>query len=742
MSNDKLGRELGRPELRLLSATPGRQRWYVRSLESRPRRMLRVESTLRSWRPDLRVTGNANTGRILIEWDPGVAPVRLRATLLAALSHPASDSVVSARQADRDQHAASLVMKLVIGGIKLSLVFVNRLIWGTFSGGPLGSCIAVVSIAGTAITGSDFLRAVFRTVTGRSSVTTGTLIGTATLSSIALRESVTALIVIWLVNLGEYLERLTLQHTRAAIRELLSIDEGEVRILLDGAEIPVRPELVEPGQVAVVRSGHRIPVDGIVEAGQATVNEAAMTGESIPARRTAGDRVFAGTVLLAGRLNIRITHVGAETAVGKLIQRVEAAQELRPEIQKIGDAFARRVVPASLGSAALVLVMTGDARRALTMLLVACPCAAGLATPTAVSASIGNSARRGILIKGGRYIQVLSTVNTFGFDKTGTLTDSEPSVSRVSAVAPGYSESRILELAARAEIHSHHPLALAICKRAGPVPAAGDFELLPGRGVRCVWNDEEVIAGNLRLMQEFGVESPDQEPQLGGANESSVYVAHQRRLVGMIWIASKVRPSAAAAVQRLRESGISQMLMLTGDSSSVAAHIAFTVGLTDWRARLLPEEKFDAIRAIRASGRTVAMVGDGVNDAPALALADVGIAMGTSGSDVAIETADVALSADNLDHLGDVIDISRRTMTVVRQNYGLSLGVNSLGLLMAAAGRLNPVLAAVFHNLSTILVVFNSARLIAYVPARSGQPGGVLSRSSDGGETKTASQLR
>jgi cation-transporting P-type ATPase C len=467
----------------------------------------------------------------------------------------------------------------------------------------------------------------------------------------------------------------------------------------------------------VVRAGQRIPVDGIIDNGAGTVNESAITGESMPVHRSAGDRVFAGTVLLAGRLHIHITHTGSDTAVGKLIERVEMAQSLRPEIQTVGDAFARQVVPASFLSAALVLLVTGDARRALTMLLVACPCAAGLATPTAVSASIGNSARRGILIKGGTHLESMAELDTIGFDKTGTLTESALSIERVVSCADGYTEERVLYLAARAEIHSQHPLGLAVVKHAGLKEAAGEFELLPGRGIRCWWDEHEVLVGSSRLLEEFQIETNGAGLPQANGNESVMYVAHQRRLVGMIGISARVRSQAPAALQRLRDSGISRLLLLTGDSDGVAETVADAVGISDWRARLLPEQKFEAIQTLRARGAKVAMVGDGVNDAPALAIADVGIAMGTAGSDVAIETADIALASDQLHHIADVLQISRRTMSVVRQNYGLSLGVNSVGLFLAAVGKLSPIFAAVLHNLSTILVILNSSRLIHYDPA-------------------------
>jgi cation-transporting P-type ATPase C len=713
----------------LVSEIPGRQRWRVPALESRPRLTAAVEIALRKETRASRVKANPITGRILIQWDasqkPGaIAPGAIRSIVQRALDGgPISEADFQKLHAAPDGKARKLVNKLILGGVKLSLIFVSRTIWGAATAGPLAGPILVMSATGAVITGFDFLRAALRTMAGRSKITTGTLIGAATLSSILLKESVTALIVIWLLNLGEYLEMLTLRRTRAAIRELLTPDE-EIWVLVGSVEVSMSPEQVNPGAIVVARTGHKIPVDGIIAMGEATINEAPITGESMPVVRLAGDAVYAGTVLVAGTIRIRVTGVGSETLVGKLIERVEQAHALRPQIQMMGDRFARKVVPSSFLAAAAVLLITRDPRRALTMLLVACPCAAGLATPTAVSASIGNSAKRGILVKGGTHLESMAGLDTIAFDKTGTLTDSQPTVSQVVPSAAGYTEERVLYLAARAEMHSQHPLAIAIVNRAGLDRAGLDgddeFELFPGRGVRTRWAGHEVLVGNRRLLEDFSVTISREEEGLFasriGDATTVAYVAHQRRLVGALAISVQVRPEARAALSDLRQAGVSRIVMLTGDHDGVAEHVALLVGVTEWQSRLLPEDKFEAIRAMRASGRRVAMVGDGVNDASALAVADVGFAMG-AGSDVAVETADVALASDDLRHVADVMDISRRTMRVVRQNYGIALGVNSAGLYLAAMGSINPVIAAVLHNLSTLLVVFNSSRLIRYEPS-------------------------
>jgi manganese/zinc-transporting P-type ATPase C len=709
--------------LSILSNVPGRQRWRVPDIDSKPRVAAALEIALRKQPAVLLVKANPLTGSVLIKWLPSQPAPVSEALILAALADgPLSLAVYRKLRPAPDGKVRKLINKLILGGVKLTMILFSRVIWG--AAGPLAVPITIFSITGTIVTGFDFLRSLYRTVTGRSGITTGTLIGAATLSSIALSENVTALIVIWLLNLGEYLEVVTLRRTRAAIRELLAADGEEIWVLVNGVEICLPASDVRPGAIAVARPGRKIPVDGIIESGEATINEAPITGESMPSIRAAGDAVYAGTVLMAGTIRIRVTGVGSDTVVGKLIERVELAQALRPRIQTVGDRFAKKVVPSSFLAAAAVLVITRDPRRALTMLLVACPCAAGLATPTAVSASIGNSARRGILVKGGAHLESMAALDTVAFDKTGTLTDSLPTVSRVIPCAAGYTEERVLALAARAEMHSQHPLALAIVNRAGfqerSFEEGVDFDFEAGRGVRASWEEHEVLVGSRQYLENLAVDVSVENLTLFaerlGRNETVVYVAHQRHLVGVIAISVQVRPEAGAALNHLRHRGVSRLVMLTGDQEGVARHVASSVGVTEWRSRLMPEDKFEAIQQMRASGRRVAMVGDGVNDASALAIADVGFAMGATGSDAAVETADIALASDDLRHVGDVLDISRQTMRVVRQNYSLALGVNSIGLYLAAAGSINPIIAAVLHNLSTLLVVFNSSRLIKYNP--------------------------
>ena len=497
-------------------------------------------------------------------------------------------------------------------------------------------------------------------------------------------------------------------------------------MIVDGTEVSVPLEQVRPGDLVVVHTGRKVPVDGTVEAGSATLNEAPITGESMPVIRSQGDTVFAGTIVLAREIRVRVEKVGADTAVGRLIRRVEEAQDLKAPIQTVGDRFSRHFVPFSFALAILTFAVTRDYRRSLTMLLIACPCAAGLATPTAVSAAIGNGARRGFLIKGGTHLEAAANLDAVVFDKTGTLTCGLPNVERVISVVDDLSVYEVLSLAASGELHSQHPLALAVVAHAEEkevrIPEHERCEVIIGRGVVAQLNGHKVLVGSRRLMDENEIEVSNEAKQQfehwAERGDTMMYVAYENRLVGMIGVRDTLRPEAGDALKGLKRLRVERQVMLTGDTEPSAIAVAGELGIGEWRARLLPEQKHDFIRDLQATGHRVAMLGDGINDAPALAVADVGIAMGTSGSDVAIEAADIALASDDLGKVASVVRLSKRTLDLIRQNYVLAVGVNAGGLLVGAAGAINPLLAALLHNLSTLAVTFNSARLISFDPNR------------------------
>jgi cation-transporting P-type ATPase C len=611
-------------------------------------------------------------------------------------------------------------VRLALGGAALGALALRRLLVGAVPlPGPLAWGVGGLSL----VVGLPFFRGTLRTVLRRQRLDTDTLVAVATGVSIVLSESVVALVVLWLLTLGELLQALVLRRTRRAIRALLT-DRGEAWVVVEGTEVRVPVDQLRSGDIVAVYKGDRLPADGVVVAGEGALNEAPITGESIPVFKQVGAAVWAGTLVEAGALRFQVERVGTETAVGRLIARVEQAEELRAPIQTLGEAFARRFVPVSFALAAGVYLLTGDARRAMTMLLVACPCAAGLSTPTAVSAAIANGARRGILIKGGTHLEAAGQVDTVVFDKTGTLTLGQPRVSTVYSLADDLPPEEVLALAASGEFHSKHPLALAVVRhaeeRALAIPPHEECEIIVGQGVHADLQGNCIFVGSARLLEQFQVPVPPAAEELAGrlaaAGETPLYVAYRDRVVGVLGIADQLRPEAPEALRLLRALGVRRILMLTGDDPVVAAAVGRQLGLApaDIRARALPEDKYALVRELQAAGHRVAMVGDGINDAPALAIADVGIAMGTAGSDVAIETADVALASNDVRQVASVIRLGRHTLAVIRQNYALSIGVNSLGIVAGALGTLNPFVAAVLHNASSLAVVLNSARLTRY----------------------------
>jgi cation-transporting P-type ATPase C len=732
------------------SVVLGRVRWHSSVLHHQPRRAAAVEDSIRSFMGVTSAHAEPLTGTLLVHYDTRITTVSeveagvRQALLLAPLAGEAWQARIAIREhqdsrahVHHDHHhggahdhghdghqAGEHVRNLQLGGAALGSVLVGRLVLGPIALATQPWLAAIIATC-TVVTGLPFLRGAWRTLTHTRRLTTDTLVSAATMASIFLGETVTALTVIWLLNLGEYLQSVVLGQTRRAIRDLLDVDMSDVWLVVGDAEISTSLDRITPGDCIVVHAGRRVPVDGRVEGGTATLNEAPITGESMPVMRSTGDQVYAGTVLLAGRIRIRVERIGTDTAVGRLIQRVEQAQASRAPIQTIGERFSARFVPASFVLSVLVMLATGDIRRALTMLLVACPCASGLATPTAVSAAIGNGARRGILIKGGRPLEIAASIDAVVLDKTGTLTSGMPTVSRVlTAAEDRYASAHVLSIAANAELHSEHPLGLAVVAHARDreivIAPHDECRIIVGRGVHADWNGDRILVGSASLLDEFEVAVPTDVEQSfrrhAADAETMMYVAHNDDVIGLIGVRDHVRPEAREALAELRTLGVRRIRMLTGDGEEAAAAVARLVGIDEWRSRMLPDQKYQEIQSLKAAGYTVAMVGDGINDAPALALADVGIAMGTAGSDVALEAADVALASGDLRRVGTAICLSQQTINVIRQNYGAAIGVNAGGVVLGAFGLFNPLIAAVLHNLSTLLVVINSARLVPFDP--------------------------
>ncbi|MGW0703038.1 heavy metal translocating P-type ATPase [Streptomyces sp. NPDC002867] len=711
------------------SVAAGRVRLTVPWLQARPGCAGLVDERLADVRGFRALRIFPRTGSVVV-W---VAPDHLDVDgLVAALQEaPLPSAVPKASRATPDSSTGE-VARLVVGGAVLAVVAVHRLLlrrppWS--SGAPLG----FLRVA-TVFSGLPFFRGAVHTVLGRRYPGTDTLVTAATLISLVLRENVVALTVLWLLNIGEFLQTLTLRRTRRAIEELLSVGEERVWLVRDGVEIEVALETVEPGDLVAVYEHHRIPVDGTAAAGAALVDQAAITGEALPVYVQEGGEVYAGTIVTNGSLTIRATAVGRDTTVGRIIGRVEEAQADRAPIQTVATRFTRRFVPVSFALAAGTYALTRDPRRAMTMLLIACPCAAGLATPTAISAAIGNGARHGTLIKGGTHLEGVGRVTAVVFDKTGTLTLGRPLVTSVVTFHEHFTADEVLSLAASGELHARHPLAEAIVRRTEEqhlhVPIHQACEVVLGMGMRAELDGSRLLVGSPALLRQHGMELPDTAQHwtehLRAQGETVICLAHDEDLIGMLGLSDAVRGGAETIVRQLQDLGVQRLILMTGDSPETAQAVADALGITEVHSHALPEGKLQLIRDLQDEGHLVAMVGDGTNDAPALALADVGIAMGAHSSHVALETADIALAGNDLQQVAAVVELSRHTLRVVRQNYGLAIGVNLIGLGAGAGGSINPVVAALLHNTSSIAVVGNSARLVNHTPRLPGERGPAL----------------
>jgi Cd2+/Zn2+-exporting ATPase len=495
------------------------------------------------------------------------------------------------------------------------------------------------------------------------------------------------------------------------------------RVRRDGEELQISNSELKTGDIVVVRAGERVPVDGVVRSGSASVNQAPITGESMPVDKATGDEVFVGTLTESGALIIEATRVGEDTTLARIAQLVEAAQQREAPIQRTLDRFAGWLVPVMLVASAVVFVVTHDISRAITVLIVACPCALILATPTAVMAAIARAARAGVLIKGGQYLEATARLHTIVFDKTGTLTHGQPEVAHVQRFCE-HSDAELVEMAAVAEKMSAHPVARAILRKARALGLAtvdpSSFETHQGRGVVAERGNQRLVVGHKGLMAEQDVQMTarlhEHVDEHHGEGHTTILVAHDGKVCGTICIADTVRTTAAQAINDLKRLGIEKVVMLTGDNRRVAMDIAGRLGIDEVKAEVLPEQKAQHVESLKRRGRAggVAMVGDGVNDAPALAVADVGVAMGVSCTDLAHEAANIALMADDLLKIAFSVGLSRATLRVIKQGLWFALLYNVAMVSFASSGHLGMIGGAIAHQCSSVIVILNAMRLLTY----------------------------
>jgi Cd2+/Zn2+-exporting ATPase/Cu+-exporting ATPase len=554
---------------------------------------------------------------------------------------------------------------------------------------------------------------IFRDVAKAASqrqITSHTLMSVGAVAALLVGEWGTAAVVVTFMHLGSYIEHFTAERSRDALRDLASLAPQQARVVREGEEIEVPIQQVSIGDAVVVRPGEKIPVDGRVLDGQATVDQAAITGESMPVEIGPGDRVYAATVAQFGGLRVQATEVGESSTFGRVVGLVEGAEANKGDVQRIADQFSGYYLPLVLGIAGITYLVSRDTLAAVAVLVVACSCSFALATPIAMLASIAAGAKRGLLIKGGRYVEILAMADVLLIDKTGTLTLGQPTITGIYPV-DGLASEGLLSLAAEAEKYSEHPLGEAVRRSAAEwglrLRDPDSFEAVPGVGVKAQIDGHEIEVGrgdpaSTQLQEWVGEEL---------AGSTRLYVYRDGEVIGMLTAADTLRPEVPEALAELQAYGLDQIELLTGDQEGVAAKLAEELGII-YRAELLPEDKIEIVREYQAQGRVVVMVGDGVNDAPALAQADVGMAMGAAGSDVAIEAAHIALMREDWGLVPMAFHIAHRSMRVVKLNIGFTGLFNLIGLTLAALGLLPPVIAAAAQSLPDLGILANSSRLL------------------------------
>lgn len=544
----------------------------------------------------------------------------------------------------------------------------------------------------------------------------------ATIAAIAIGQYSAAAVVAVLLLLGGMLEELVSARAGKALESLAKLLPDRVTVRRDGHDIVVPLEEVKVGDTILVKSGERIAVDGTILSGTASVNQAAITGESLPVDKQEGDHVFAGTLNEVGAMEILATKVGSETTLGQIHRLIEEAQTQKPKIERLLNQHAKVYTPTAIILGVLLWWWSGDVTRAITMLIVFCPCVMVLATPTALVASVGNAALRGNLIKKGATIESMAKIDTVIFDKTGTLTHGEPKLASVIELNNNQGEDLLL-LAAIAEKFSEHPLGKAVVKAAEEkgllVPDPESFESISGTGIKVKTNGKSIFIGRLKHVSEFNVsisheaeERIKKQSQLG---RNVVMIGIDNEIAGLLTFEDKIRPESKKSIENLHRLGI-KTIMITGDSKVVAEQTARTLDINEVYAEVMPQEKVEIVKRLQLEGHKIIFVGDGVNDGPALVTADVGIAMGLTGTDVAIETAEVGLLSDDLLKIPYLINVSKKAISTIWQNVVFSLSVLSMAVILTIPGILTPVTGALLHELSSIPVIMNSARLITYSP--------------------------
>lgn len=648
--------------------------------------------------------------KAILRLDPGLVDLKTIRSAVQSAGYSVPEVAESSFAPPRMQDFTARVLTLmgIVFGAVLFIVILGEwfgLLEQLTERVPFAIGVALVAISGFPVF-ANVIRA-----TLKRQVTSHTLMTLGVLAALAVGQWATAAVVVFFMRVGDYAETFTTERARDALRNLTALAPQTARVERDGNEIEIPIAEVKVGETIIVRPGEKIPVDGQVISGLATVDQAAITGESMPIEAGIGTTVFAATIAQFGTLRVRATRIGSESTFGRVVKLVEEAEIHRSEVQRFADKFTAYYLPIVAGIGALTFIFRRDPLATAAVLVVACSCSIALATPIAMLASVGAAAKHGLLIKGGKYLEALARADLLLVDKTGTLTLGKPQLTDIVSLN-GLAENELLALAASAEKYSEHPLAQAIRTAAHQrelgLSEPHDFQAMPGMGVRARVNDKSVSVGSGRLVTGSKSRIAD---ELEAQGKTLLYVAVESQLAGILAAADTLRDEIPRALEQVHRLGIKHIELLTGDNERVASALAEKLGV-NYRANLLPEEKIEIVKKYQAQGHRVVMVGDGVNDAPALAQADVGIAMGAAGSDIAIEAAHIALMREDWTLVPQVIRIAQHTMNVVKGNLIFSAIYNLAGLSLAAFGFLPPIFAAAAQSLPDLGILANSSRLL------------------------------
>lgn len=578
----------------------------------------------------------------------------------------------------------------------------------------------LLMLAAAVVAGYGIVIKAIRALTARL-ISIDLLVSIAAIGAVLIGNFWEAAAVTTLFAIGHALEAATMNKTRSALAALVAVAPDSAVVVRDGEQVEIPAHQVRMGEIVLVKNGAKVPVDGQVVAGTGAVDEASITGESIPVEKAKSDQVFAGTVSRGGFLQVLATGVGADTTLARIIHRVEEAQDAKAKTQAFIDRFSTWYTPGVMVLALLAGLITQDVVLALTLLVIGCPGALVISIPVAIVAGIGRAARNGILIKGGEYLETSAKISAVAVDKTGTLTEGRPQLTDVVILDPSLDRTAVLRWAAAAEAGSEHPLALPILESAreegvGPSGFPGDVTPVAGKGIVSTVDGQRVLIGNAPLLEQYEVVDErgagEAAHTLAAAGKTPMIIAVDESVIGVIGVADQIRTDAPEMVSRLHSAGVEKVVMLTGDTRLVAEAIGRATGIDEIHASMLPEDKLDAVAQMQREGHTVAMVGDGVNDAPALATADIGVAMGAAGSAVAVETADIALMGDNLLKLPESVSLAKRTVSVMKQNIVIALATVLALLIGVFAGGVTMSMGMLVHEGSVLIVILNAMRLM------------------------------